>query len=413
MLMGADPNDYDVVTSARPEQVEALFERTILLGKQFGVVTVVVDGQGFDVATFRREWGYEDGRRPGGVAYSDAAEDAARRDFTINGMFYDPLADEVIDHVGGREDLERALVRCIGRPEERFREDHLRIMRAVRFAARLDFEIECETHQAIKSLAPLAAQVAAERLSDELEIILTDRAPARALRLMDELGILFEVLPELRETKGCEQPKNFHPEGDVFVHTMLTVDKLGPYPDFETALAALLHDIGKPKASSIAGALQFANHTEYGAEMARDVCRRLRLPNKVTERVCWLVGRHLYFKDARKMKESTLRKLFSEPGFEQLAELIKADALASWGNLEDYDYVIEKRGGLAEEEIRPPRLVTGHDLIAMGHKPGPAFREILDEIRNKQLEGTLRDRAAALRLAAKLAELRECDKSES
>jgi len=310
----------------------------------------------------------------------------------------------LLDYVGGQADLEKGLIRAVGDPEERLREDHLRLLRAVRFAARLGFAIEERTRRAAESLAPLCVQVSAERLQEELRIILTDREPAGALRLMDGLGMLTIVFPELADTKGCEQPENYHPEGDVFVHTILTVEKLGPHPDFGLALAALLHDIGKPAASRQAGPKCFPEHCQIGRDMARAVCRRLRLSNEETERVCWLVERHLYFKDAPRMKESTLRKLFAEPGFEQLAEIHRADALASWGNLENYEYVMDRRRNMGPEEIEPPHLVTGHDLIEMGYAPGPLFGEVLDRVREAQLDGEVTTAHEARAMARRLAQ---------
>ena len=399
LLRGVSPQDYDVATSAPPEQVAALFPETRDVGKQFGVCLVILDGHPYEVATFRTDSVYSDGRHPDSVTYSGPEEDARRRDFTINGMFWDPAEDRVLDFVGGRQDLEGRLVRAIGDPETRFREDHLRLLRAVRFAARLGFAIEERTRRAMESLAPLSGAVSAERLQDELRVILTDRAPAGALRLMDELGMLRAVFPELEEARGCQQPENYHPEGDVFVHSILTVEKLGPHPDFVLALAALLHDIGKPAASRRAGPKRFPEHSEIGRRITYEVCRRLRLSNDETERICWLVDRHMYFKDAPRMKESTLKQLFAAPGFDQLAELHRADALASWGNLECYDYVMEKRRSTPPEEVEPPPLVTGHDLIAMGYEPGPLFGKVLAAVREAQLDGAVRTREEALDLA--------------
>ena len=399
MLLGLQPQDWDVATDARPEEVEGLFNKTLSVGKQFGVTIVVLDGCSYEVATFRSESDYADGRHPGRVAFSSPREDALRRDFTINGMFWDPGSDRVMDFVGGQADLERGIVRAIGEPVERFREDHLRVVRAVRFAARFRFEIEERTRHAIMALAHLATAVAAERLQQELRAILTDRHPALALRIMDELGILGEIFAEVEQTRGCEQPENYHPEGDVFVHSILTVEKLGECPAFDLAMAALLHDVGKPEASRRSKPKSFPEHAAIGERMTAAVCSRLRLPRNETERICWLVKRHLYFKDARKMKESTLKRLFAEPGFEQLSELYRADALASWGNLEDYEYVMAKRRSMLPEEIEPPRLMTGCDLIEMGYAPGPAFGEILATVREGQLEGTITTREEALKLA--------------
>jgi poly(A) polymerase len=403
LLRGEPPQDYDVATSARPDEVQALFERTRDVGRQFGVCLVILDGESYEVTTLRGEGAYSDGRHPDAVAFSGPEQDARRRDFTVNGMFWDPVREEVLDYVGGREDLAARLIRAIGDPCERFREDHLRLLRAVRFAARLGFAVEERTRDAARELAGLVSRVSAERLQEELRLILTDRDPAAALRLMDELGMLLELFPELADCKGCEQPENYHPEGDVFVHTILTVEKLGPQPDFQLALAALLHDVGKPEASRIAGPKRFPEHTRIGRDMAYEVCRRLRLSNDETERVCWLVDRHLYFRDAQKMRRSTLKRLFAEPGFDQLAEMHRADSLASWGNLESYRYVMEVRRSTPPEEAEPPPLITGHDLIEMGYAPGPTFARVLTAVRDAQLEGQVSTAEEAQALARRLA----------
>ncbi len=403
LLLGAEPKDYDIATSATPDQVRGLFARTEPVGAEFGVVLVMADGQGVQVATFRTETGYSDGRHPDSVSFAELAEDAQRRDFTINGLYWDPESDSVLDLVGGQRDLRRRLVRAIGDPEQRFREDHLRIIRAFRFAARLRFRIHVSTRRALKALAPLAAEVSAERLQQELRIILTDRSPALALRMMDELGILTRLFPELEDAKGCEQPDNYHPEGDVFVHTILTVEKLGPRPDFVAAMAALLHDIGKPEASRRSGPKRFPEHERIGAQMAYQVCRRLRLPKAETERICWLVKRHMYLRDAAKMKDSTLKRLFVEPGFDQLLELHRIDSLASWGRMEHIEHVLAKRRQMSEQEINPPTLINGHDLIERGYKPGRALGKILEAVREMQLQGEIKDRKAALGAAERIA----------
>jgi tRNA nucleotidyltransferase/poly(A) polymerase len=404
LLMGQEPKDYDVATSAAPDEVARLFPHTKPVGTEFGVTLVIEHGEAFEVATFRTESGYADGRHPDTVAFSSLEEDAQRRDFTINGMYWNPASDEVVDTVGGRQDIEARLVRAIGDPAERFGEDHLRILRAIRFAARLGFDIEQQTYLALKQCAHLAERLVPERLQQELRIILTDRDPALALRMMDEVGVLTRVLPELEDARGCEQPENYHPEGDVFVHTLLTVEKLGPHPDFELAMAALLHDVGKPEASRRSEPKRFPEHCQIGARLTRDISRRLRLPNAETIRICWLVERHMYFKDAHNMRDSTLKRLFAEPGFDQLAEIHRADALASWGNLESYEYVMARRRGMAPEEVAPPALINGHDLIAMGYQPGPTFGEVLSQVRDAQLDGEVATPDEARGLARRLAE---------
>ncbi|MFO8009074.1 MAG: CCA tRNA nucleotidyltransferase [Candidatus Brocadiia bacterium] len=404
ILLGRTPKDYDIATDATPAEVQALFARTVSVGQQFGVCRVALGGEWFEVATFRSESGYSDGRHPDEVEFCEPEQDARRRDFTINALFYDPSPDEVLDYVGGREDLDSEIVRAVGDAESRFREDHLRLIRAVRFAARFGFRIEEQTRHAARELAHLVVEVSPERLQEELRLILTGERPADALRLMDKLEMLRHIFPEVEATKGCEQPENYHPEGDVYVHTILTVEKLGPNPDFELAMAALLHDVGKPPASRRAGPKCFPEHCRIGARMAREVCRRLRLSNQETGRICWLVERHLYFKDAQNMRESTLKRLFAEPGFGQLAELHRADALASWGNLEDYNYVMRRREEMSQEEAEPEPLIDGHDLIEMGYEPGPLFGEVLEQVRDAQLDGEITTTEEARRLARELAE---------
>ncbi len=403
LLLRAEPKDYDVATSAEPAQVQTFFPDTRAVGSAFGVTLVILDGRSYEVATFRTERAYADGRHPDSVSFTGVREDAKRRDFTINAMYWDPLSGELLDFVGGQEDLGAGLVRAIGKAEERFREDHLRLLRAVRFAARLEFRIEPQTRRALESLAGLVRRITPERLQQELRIILTDHNPALALRMMDELGMLTEIFPELEQARGCEQPENYHPEGDVFVHSILSVEKLGPHPDFALALAVLLHDIGKPEASRRSQPKHFPEHSRIGRDMTHAICKRLRMPRSETDRICWLVGRHMYFKDARKMKQSTLKRLFGEPGFEQLAELYRADALASWGNLDDYDYVMEKKRTIPAEAIAPPPLINGHDLIEKGYKPGRAFKQILSAVREGQLQGELNDRHEALEAALRMA----------
>ncbi len=403
MLLQDTPGDYDIATTARPKEVEAIFERTIPVGRQFGVMLVVLDGCSYEVATFRSETGYSDGRRPDRIRYAGMKEDAQRRDFTINGMFFDPLAERLVDLVGGEQDLRESLLRTIGEPHDRFSEDYLRLLRAVRFAARLDLNIEPDTEQAIKALKHLVVEVAPERLCDELRAVLTDRAPGRAVRLMDRLGMLTEIFPELEDCRGCEQPENYHPEGDVFRHTLLTVEKLGPNPDFPVAMAALLHDIGKP-AASIETPKKFPEHERIGAEIAKKVCRRLRTTRKETDRIAWLVKMHMYFKDAEKMKDSTLRRLYANDGFDQLVQLSYADAMASWKQTGHIEYVLKKRDELSEKEVSPQPLISGYDLLERGYKEGEELGRILEHVYELQLNGDLSDRKEALKEAVKYAE---------
>lgn len=403
LITGEKPKDYDIATNASPEEIQEIFPRTKPVGANFGVVLVLKEGKAFEVATFRTEDSYTDGRHPENVNFTDLEQDARRRDFTINGMYWDPVAQELIDLIGGREDLKKGILRAIGKAEERFREDHLRIIRAVRFAGRLDLNIETETRAALGKLSDLVTEVSAERLRDELKIILTDKNPTCSLRLMDQLGMFTDMFPELRDTKGCEQPENYHPEGDVFVHTLLTVQKLGPHPSFELAMAALLHDVGKPAASR-EQPKHFPEHERIGEEIAQNVCRRLKLSKNETANITWLVKRHMYFNNADKMKDSTLKKLFAEPLFDDLCEIVRADAMASWKCLDHLNYVLKKKREFSEEEIEPEPLVDGHDLIEMGYEPGPAFGEILGRIREQQLEGELDSREEALQETRKIAD---------
>lgn len=402
LIIGQVPRDFDVATDARPADIESVFRDTRAVGREFGVILVIVDNEPVEVATFRTEGTYSDGRRPDQVCFAGINEDARRRDFTINAMYWDPLGGKLIDRTGGLADIRDRIVRAVGDASQRFREDHLRLVRAIRFAARLDFDLARQTRDALENYVDLTTQVAEERLQQELRAILTDRDPASALRLMDETGMLKRIFPEVEATKGCEQPDNYHPEGDVFVHSILSVEKLGPYPDFVVAMAALLHDIGKPPANEGREDLRFPQHERIGEEKVREVCNRLRLPNCETDRIAWLTKRHMYFNDSREMNDSTLKKLFAEPGFEQLCAVVRADSLASWGRLDDLQYVLEKREEFKEETIDPPRLITGNDLIGMGYEPGPAFGVILDTVREKQLNNEISDRAEALREAQKV-----------
>jgi len=394
MIMGREPADYDVATSARPERVLELFRRTVPVGVQFGVVLVMDYGPKIEVATFRRDEGYEDGRRPVAVTFTDAREDALRRDFTINAMFFDPQSSQVIDYVGGREDIGRRIVRAVGDPEKRFEEDKLRLLRAARFAATLDFQIDPESAQAIRRRADHIGLVSQERIAVELERMLVNPRRAVALRMMDELGLLQHILPEVAAMKGVRQSAVYHPEGDVFEHTLLSIEKLEK-PSWPLALATLLHDIGKPVVKDVVPG-KFYNHDAVGSEMAEAICRRLKLSNEVTERVAWMVRRHLYIWNARSMRLSTLKRLFAHPGYEELLQLHRADALGSMAEMDDLDYAEGVRKQLPPETIKPQPLLGGQDLIEMGLKPGPVFGKLLAELTEEQLQGNLSTREDAL-----------------
>lgn len=395
MLLGLEPKDFDVATSAKPEEVKALFKRVIPIGAEFGVMLVVIDGVGYEVATFRRDRGYRDGRRPEGIVFSDARGDALRRDFTINGLFLDPLSDEVIDYVGGREDLESGLIRAIGEPAARFEEDRLRMLRAVRFATRFGYEIEGKTAKAIGGLAPRITEVSWERIRDELVAMFTGPRAGRALEILEGFGLLREVLPEVSALKGVRQPDEYHPEGDVFEHTKIMLDLL-ERPSVRLAMGVLFHDIGKPLTYRETDRIRFHEHDRVGAEMATKICRRLRFSTAEAEGIVALVEHHMRFIHIQRMKTSTLKRFVRMEGFRDHLELHRIDCIASHGSLENYEFGLEKLEEFAEEEIRPARLVTGRDLIALGYKPGPVFKEILTAVEEEQLEGRLEDRESAL-----------------
>jgi poly(A) polymerase len=400
-LLDRPSDDYDVATSARPEEVQKLFRRSLAVGAQFGVILVVDDGVPVEVATFRADDAYVDGRHPSSVRFTTMEEDAARRDFTVNGMFYDPLEDRVIDLVGGREDLARGVIRAIGDPRRRFAEDKLRMIRAVRFAARFGFELERGTTEAVRDMAPEIAVVSKERIGEEIVKILTEGSSRRGFELLSETGLLAEVLPEVEAMKGVEQGKEFHPEGDVFTHTLLALGGVdsSPLRSETLALGVLLHDVGKPVSfARIDGKITFYGHPERGAEMAAAICRRLRRSNETTERVAWLVGQHLRILNARDMRVATLKRFLRQEGIAELLELCRIDASAANGNLVDYEFCSERLATLGEEAMRPPPLVTGHDLIGLGHRPGPRFKEILAAVEEAQLEGQVTSRDQAIEL---------------
>ena len=388
LVMGAAPHDYDVTTSARPEQVMALFERTVPVGAAFGVVLVILGGREYEVATFRTEGAYSDGRHPDKVAYATAEEDVKRRDFTINGLLYDPVEKRVLDYVGGRADIARRVVRTIGDPDERFAEDQLRLIRAVRFAARLGFEIERTTMSALTRLAPTVTSVSWERIRDELVKMLVGPNRGTALRMLHETRLLAAVLPEVEATAGVEQPTQFHPEGDVFEHTVLVLDALDE-PSPVRALGALLHDVGKPPTFSESDRIRFNNHDVVGAELADAVCKRLKLSNEARAQVVDIVRNHMRFMHAPEMRESTLKRLLRRETFADELAVHKADCVASHGDMTVYDYLVRKMAELPPEVIKPAPLITGHDLIAAGYVPGPLFGEILDAVEDLQLEGAL------------------------
>jgi len=412
LLLGCEPKDYDVATNATPGQVMGIFPETYAVGAQFGVVLVPMPEQdtaselptegashahAVEVATFRSDIGYSDGRHPDEVRFSqDPRQDVARRDFTINGMLLDPVSGEVLDFVGGRKDLAGGIIRTIGEPELRFAEDRLRMLRAIRFVARFEYTIEPSTFRAIQELAPQIEVVSRERVRDELTRMLTEGHARRAFTLLDESGLLAHVLPEISAMKGVAQPPDFHPEGDVFVHTLLLLENLPQPCPMTLAWGALLHDVGKPPTFRMAERIRFDNHVEVGMKMAEEICQRLRFSNDDTAQILALVDNHMRFSHATRMSESTLKRFFRLPRFDEHLALHRADCLASHGNLSTYEYVRQKRAETPPQQMRPAPLVTGDDLIAAGHVPGPKFREILNAVEDAQLEGRLASREAAL-----------------
>ncbi len=399
LLLGRTPKDFDVATSARPNELLRLFPRADRVGAHFGVVLVHDDGAHVEVATFRSDLEYLDGRHPEAVRFeTDPREDALRRDFTINALLFDPVTGEVLDFTNGRADLDAKLVRAIGDPETRFREDHLRLMRAVRFAARLGFEIEPRTFAAMRRLAPLIQTVSAERVRDELARILTEGGVRRGLELMDATGLLHEVLPEIEAMKGVEQPPEFHPEGDVWTHTLIMLDGLRN-PSLELALGVLLHDVGKPPTFRVAERIRFDGHVEEGVKLAHALLNRLRFPNHVIEQVEALIANHMKFRETPHMRESTLKRFIRMPDFEEHMELHRLDCLSSHGHLDNYEFVRRKQSEVPPDELKPKPLITGDDLIAQGMKPGPIFGKLLHEIEDAQLEGRITTREEALRMA--------------
>ena len=397
-LLGRVPADYDIATSARPEQIEALFANTIPVGRQFGILVVPGGAHHFEVATFRRDGGYEDGRRPVSVEFSDIETDARRRDFTINAMFEDPVEGRILDFVGGREDLASGVLRAVGDPRERFAEDHLRLLRAVRFSSRFGFPIERATRDAIVEAAATIRKVSAERTGDELVRMLTEGRARAAFELLDETGLLGHVLPEITRLKGCEQSPEHHPEGDVFVHTMLCLENLPAGCTETLAFGALLHDVAKPQCAETKpdGSRTFYGHTRSGAEMSVEILRRLRRSNATIERVEFLVDQHLRHCSAADMRASTLKRFLRQPGIDELLELTRIDALSSRGDLSHWQFFRDALAGMSEEQMKPKPLLGGDDLRALGFPPGPIFREILKSVEDAQLEGKLASKDDAL-----------------
>jgi poly(A) polymerase len=399
MLLGRDPVDFDIVTAALPEEIERLFSRTIPVGRKFGVVVVLEDERQFQVATFRAEADYQDGRRPEQVRFGDALADARRRDFTVNGLLFDPVKNELLDWVGGKVDLQARLIRTIGSPNERFGEDHLRMLRAVRLTAQLQFNLESETFAAIKTNAPKINLISAERVREELLRLFRAPHAAQGLELLRASGLLEQVLPEIAATTACDQSPDFHPEGTVFNHLRLMLDLMSPDAPPSLPWSVLLHDVAKPVTASrdpLSNSIHFYGHERIGAVMAQTILERLRFPRKQTEEIVQAVRCHMQFKDVRLMRKATLRRLLMRPTFPLELELFRLDCLASHGGLEGYKFLLEQARELEQQpEVRPP-LLKGDDLLVLGMKPGPSLGALLAELREKQLQDELRTPAEAL-----------------
>lgn len=394
-LLGRPVHDRDLTTDATPAELRRLFPDALEVGAHFGVVLVRRGGAEVQVATYRSERGYRDGRHPEQVRFEkDVRADLARRDFTINALLEDPFTGEVVDHVGGLADLRARLIRAIGDPHERFAEDHLRMLRAVRFAAELGFQIEPRTFAAIRELAPAILRISAERIRDELTRILTGAAPRRGFELLDQTGLLEPILPEVARMKGVEQPPDYHPEGDVWTHTLAMLGLLRNAP-LDLAWGCLLHDVGKPVTQTFEDRIRFSGHEKAGAGMARQILARLRYPKDLVERVAWLVAQHMRFKDAMRMTEATFRRFVRQPGFDTLLELYRIDLASSGRPLEIYEQVCQRLAALPPEALHPPPLLRGRDLIAMGYEPGPAFSRALKALEEEQLAGRVRTREEA------------------
>jgi poly(A) polymerase len=396
-ILGVAPQDFDIATDARPEVVQKMFDRTVSVGAQFGVIAVLIGDDQFEVATFRADAPYVDGRRPSSVRFGTLEEDAIRRDFTIGGMYYDPIADQLIDLVGGMRDLRTGIIRAIGNPYDRFEEDHLRILRAVRFAARLNFAIEPATWAAVKRAAPTIIGIAAERIGEEIVMMMTEGGAARAMDLMMESGLMHLLMPEVVEMIGCAQPENFHPEGDVYTHTRIGVSMLPAGCSEAVAFGILLHDIAKPRCRAIlVDKVTFYGHTDQGAVMAAEIMARLKRSRFVQERVAYLVKNHLKLCMAPRMRPATLKRMLAEEGFDQLMEVAFMDAMASSSYLGFWHFCRHAMSTMTAAEIRPPRLIGGNDLKELGFTPGPRFKAILKDVEDQQLDGELATREDAL-----------------
>lgn len=398
-LSGITPKDFDIATSARPGEILALFGKGEKVGAHFGVILIREHGHTFEIATFRKDGIYRDGRRPDSVVFTDAAEDARRRDFTVNGMFLDPVSGELLDYVAGRTDLEAGIIRAIGDPRDRFREDHLRLLRAIRFATVLGFEIESNTWAAIRAEAPRIASLPPERVREELDRIWRHPNRLTGFDLLTDSGLMQILLPEIIALRGCEQPPQWHPEGDVFVHTRLMLSLLPPDASLPLVLSTLFHDIAKPATFAYdaeAGRIRFNGHDKLGAEMTEGILKRLKYSNQVIAATVAAVAVHMQFKDVTKMRNATLKRFLAREHFADELELHRVDCLGSNGNLGNYEFLKAKAAEFAAAPLIPPPLLNGKDLITRGLEPGPDFRKILTTAQDLQLEGTLQTREEAI-----------------
>ena len=398
LLLGREPKDFDVATSATPDEVVALFPGALTVGAHFGVVVVRQDHEQIEVATFRTDGSYKDGRHPESVTFATAEQDAQRRDFTVNGLFRDPIKDRVIDYVGGAVDLEKRVLRAIGDAHQRFDEDKLRLLRAVRFATTLGFEIEEKTWQAVCEHAPAIQSVSAERIRDELIKIFLHPNRLRGFDLLMDSGLMAQVLPEILVLKGVEQPPQWHPEGDVFIHTRLMLSLLPEQVSLPLVLSVLLHDIAKPATFAVdeTGRIRFNGHDKLGAEMTGDILRRLKFPNDVIEPTQVTVEHHMVFKDVKKMKKSTLKRMMARPTWADELALHRVDCLGSNGLLDNYEFMQAKAEEFSQQPLIPQPLLNGRDLIALGWQPGKHLGAVLTEVQNAQLEGLISTREEAL-----------------
>ncbi len=398
-LLGLDVHDRDLTTDATPPELLRLFPGALEVGAHFGVILLRRDGEEIQIATYRSERAYDDGRHPTEVSFEkDVQLDLSRRDFTINALLEDPFTGEITDLVGGQADLDRRLIRAIGDPAQRFAEDYLRLLRAVRFAARLGFAIESETFAAIQRCASGITRISPERIRDELSRILTEGGARRGFELLDQTGLLSRILPEVDRMKGVQQPPEFHPEGDVWLHTLGLLEQLG-HSSLELALGALLHDVGKPLTQTHEDRIRFSGHERVGAELARQILTRLRYPSEIVDTVSWMTAQHMRFKDAPQMTDATFKRFSRQPRFDELLELHRLDLLGGLRPLTNYHAVRERLRAIPPEALRPRPLITGRDLIQMGFRPGPRFATVLHAVETEQLEGRLADRDAALHFA--------------